>query len=527
MATTHVTPRASSEVPLSPVWAPRRQDIPMYLVAALVVLPILLVRTIWFPFPIGDGGLFALMSELIGRHGFHVPAHVPYYGLHGVPFAYPPLAFYVMAVFTRVVYVDPLFYIRFAPLVLMAIFIPVFYTFARTVLQSRVGALAATVLLLTSPEFLGGNGETAGFVRLLALIFAFLTFLAASSAFKTGSWSATGSASILLGLTAMTHPEAVAFAGITLVCLVLGTESRARAVSRLVVILLGGVIVSSPWWGVVIHRFGLATLVDPLRSHGGMAPHAAAYPLSPLRFLETFTVPHWYYVLLAVPRYALAVVGLALCLWARRWFLPALFVALFAFAPLRTVYLCVAAALLGGYALDVVLPVVRRSSVTGLPSWSGPLVVACILGLASAQSAGFLLFSFHTAHLRGIDLQTASWIRTHTAPSSTYLLVESGEPEGEWLPYLTHRTQVPSVWGAEWTSHNARDGEMQTEIGTCATSQSPACVRRVMRDYRLRPDYLVTRRDRYPALYHRLLTSGAWRVVYANSSYGVLRRAAA
>jgi len=47
--------------------------------------------------PVGEAGLYALMSELVVANRFALPSEVPFYGPGGIPFAYPPVAFCLAA----------------------------------------------------------------------------------------------------------------------------------------------------------------------------------------------------------------------------------------------------------------------------------------------------------------------------------------------------------------------------------------------------------------------------------------------
>ena len=45
--------------------------------------------------PFRLGGLFVEFSEQIAQNGFRFPVTIPYYSEGGIPFAYPPLGFYL------------------------------------------------------------------------------------------------------------------------------------------------------------------------------------------------------------------------------------------------------------------------------------------------------------------------------------------------------------------------------------------------------------------------------------------------
>ena len=53
---------------------------------------------IGFKVPFDLGGLFYQMSIEIIKNGFLLPVSIPYYYPGGLPFAYPPLPFYIQAI---------------------------------------------------------------------------------------------------------------------------------------------------------------------------------------------------------------------------------------------------------------------------------------------------------------------------------------------------------------------------------------------------------------------------------------------
>ena len=69
-------------------------------------------------FPINDGGLFYTMMRAIQANGFRLPETIHYNGLN-IPFAYPPLGFYVGAALSTVLHVDPLLVLRWFPAIVL------------------------------------------------------------------------------------------------------------------------------------------------------------------------------------------------------------------------------------------------------------------------------------------------------------------------------------------------------------------------------------------------------------------------
>jgi len=87
----------------------------LQLFVAAVVLPLYLINSFRFDTPVGYAGLFSLFSDALRQNNFIIPFNVPFYGPGGVPFAYPPLGFYLTAVLTKITKLSMFQYLRWAP----------------------------------------------------------------------------------------------------------------------------------------------------------------------------------------------------------------------------------------------------------------------------------------------------------------------------------------------------------------------------------------------------------------------------
>jgi hypothetical protein len=71
----------------------------------LIVFTLALFVYFTYPFtnhyPMGYAGLYNEISDAILENSFFLPMRIPYYGPNGIPFAYPPLAFYLEALITK------------------------------------------------------------------------------------------------------------------------------------------------------------------------------------------------------------------------------------------------------------------------------------------------------------------------------------------------------------------------------------------------------------------------------------------
>ncbi len=146
--------------------------------AVLVGLLVRLSFVVASGFPLNDGGLFYAMSEDLWRAGYALPLHTSCNSA-GIPYAYPPLAFYLAALLRDVLAVNLLDVLRFAPLLLKTLAIGSFILLARSLLPARVAVLFAVYAFALFPSFqweiMGG-----GLARSLGLLFAIVAVLGRS-----------------------------------------------------------------------------------------------------------------------------------------------------------------------------------------------------------------------------------------------------------------------------------------------------------------------------------------------------------
>ncbi len=148
----------------------------MVLVAAALILGIFMRLVYLFQddFPLNDGGFFYTMVRDLQANRFLIPA-VTQYNLSDLPFAYPPLAFYLTGFLNSFFGFDLFSLMRWLPLVFNILAIPVFYHFAKQLFKDPIRAGLATLffaLLKPGYEWLIMGG---GLTRSPALFFSLLT----------------------------------------------------------------------------------------------------------------------------------------------------------------------------------------------------------------------------------------------------------------------------------------------------------------------------------------------------------------
>ena len=86
-----------------------------------------------FPFdePFRLGGLFYEFSRQILLNNFAFPETIPYYSAEGIPFAYPPLSFYVQAILIYLFNPTLFFTVNLLPPLITTLSLPAFYWMIR------------------------------------------------------------------------------------------------------------------------------------------------------------------------------------------------------------------------------------------------------------------------------------------------------------------------------------------------------------------------------------------------------------
>ena len=124
-------------------------------------------------FPLNDGGLFWQMAQEIRENGYALPAFTGY-NFERIPFAYPPLGFYVTALVSDIFGISPLQAVRVLPALWSIAAAVAFWFLAREILRSQFAAALATLLWVLLPYtwewFVMGGGLTRSSGKFFALL---------------------------------------------------------------------------------------------------------------------------------------------------------------------------------------------------------------------------------------------------------------------------------------------------------------------------------------------------------------------
>jgi len=434
-----------------------------YFIAALILFigvairctHLFLIDFVHEPFRLG--GLFIAFADEIASHNFRLPVTIPYYSSEGIPYAYPPLGFYVEAVLLKI-FPNQIFAIaNVLPPVISILALGLaarfFHAWAGDWDLRSLSALTAYALL---PNAFFNQIEAAGLAEAfgsLALIVYFMLIFAYQ---QKNNLTYALYAGLGLALCVISSPGSAL--GATLVSLAFALdillsvrwEQKAQPYLRLLLVGITGIALSAPYWFSVAVNHGMDIFFTPVGMQYEVNGETALlgklqYSWFTYSAIQQDGVYFWSAAIL---------LGIGWLIWKRKFFLPLTFLILFS-VPRENAWLTAfpAAWLISYGVTDVLVPIVKSLSALNMP------VKLRILQV----SFGFIIFSMILQAFELINLQVRSenW-KLESAkiealrevreiiPSSAPVIVLGNGGLREWSPYLLQREVLNTEFGLEW-----------------------------------------------------------------------------
>jgi hypothetical protein len=453
------------------------------------------------PYPLNDGGLFVRMSQDLVANGFSIPATSTYNG-EAIPFAYPPLGFFLTGALVRLTGASAVDLLHFVPALIATACIPAFYTMAAELLRSRWrGAIAAATFALLPRSYLwlivGG-----GITRSLGLLFALMAIAAGVRMMRSHRMLDVVMTAVLSGLTLLAHPQAAVFLGLSLLTLfgfhVFRGDAR-RALTNLVAAGFGAAVIASPWILSVVMRHGWAPLLSAGQSGldltaGGSALLALAFTDAPVFDLLT----------------ALGVLGIFLRIARRQWMIPLWLVLAVVVDPragttFATVPLSLSVVPVVGEILQRMVPGPRDAPAT---LETEPIPRLIFRHRAQAVLLALVLFAgLRTTARTAVDPESPlfglsqdqttamSWVQKNLDPGENVAVVTGKTWEvdylSEWFPIISGHRSIATVQGSEWTGRDHFVARLAAyrQLQQCATL-TDSCVIEWARSWHLSAPYI-------------------------------------
>jgi hypothetical protein len=469
------------------------------------------------PYPAYGAGLYVRMAREIVAHGYGLPVRVSGYTADGVPFAYPPLQLYVLAVALDLG-ADPVALARLLPSVGAIAALGPTYLLARDYTASRPAGAFASVAVALNPQLVQWHLSAGGVVRAFAFCYAMFAIYAGYRVFETGSVRAVAAGVVGVAATLLSHPTYALFVVASYLLLWATRDRTVGGVVRGAVVGLGGVAIATPWLVRTVATHGPGVFGAAAGTHGGVGGGVATLVEgAPFTLLP-----------LAGAAYLLVV--------ARDRFLPAWTVAVaLLFAQPRFSF-TVGSVVLAAVAADVGR---RRDTPDGRAAGgvdrNAALAVVCLV----AVSAGGGAYLAHEMTLAGdpstpefLDdeaVDAMAWAAAGTPPDAAFVVVGDA---AEWFPALADRTILVGPWGVEWRGPAPYDAQMDAYV-TVSRCRGVDCVESAVAAVDGDPEYVYLPKGRYTirgepvegadSLDRSFERSAAWDLAYENEGVVVYR----
>lgn len=523
------TRRARTEATVLDLVVEHGRWLALPLAAGLLVYAIYLLT---HPYPAFGAGLFMQMAEEVAQNGYRLPTTIPYYTAEGIPFAYPPLAFYLAAAIQDLTGVGALTLSRLLPGIITVCYLVPAYLLGVVSLRTRPRAAFAATLVAVTPTIFQWHIGAAGFVRALAFLFMLAGLVAGVQLFRSRDAAWIAPAMACFALTILSHPKYVVFYVLSYVVFWAFYDRSVRGLANGALAGVGGIVLTAPWWGQVVATHGADVFFQAAGTH-----REVGNVLLSLQTLITYrfvgpNVPWFLFAWRILP-----FVGAAWLLTERRYFLPTWLVATTMFVGESRFVFLVGALVTTVFCFDGLVPTLhdRVSAERAARIATAALLVVAGSGLAigSAFAASELDAHAGTAtlpqYVDGDDLQAMEWVSEETASDADFVVLGDA---GEWFPYFTHRTNLISPWGVEWRGDRAFSHQTGLFIHTSHCWWAN-CLTVAFARNDVRPDYLYVPKESYtikgttkqprPTLLSSLRSSDRYEVVYENEGVAIFR----
>lgn len=457
----------------------------VYTILGLAILFGVFVRV--FPallsdFPINDGGMFAVMMRDLQANNFLLPTFTTY-NLANIPFAYPPLAFYIGALL-QIFGISETQILIWLPAFLSSLTIPLFYLLVFQLTKSRIHAsLAAMFFALTPGNYvwlLMGGGLT----RALGTCFLILAIYFVHRAYQESNIKITTFAIIFCSLTVLSHPQMALIATVSSFIFLLFAVRMKKSILHATIIAFGTLLFTSIWWVNIISQHGFDVFISAGQS-GNLRASLTAL-IENLFSIQTFLPFATIFRILGLTwliykkRFDLLIWGFSLYLIDQRS------------APILTSFLF---PILSAFGFADVLPAFinwfRNKKFTPLPYEKLFNHHASSMTLLGITFYLFIECGFHAFVIRNLTLPNEArevmiWIKENTTPENSFLILTGREdvmtdPVQEWFPALAERHSETTLQGLEWTLQNEFENRwnqlaelQQCEDLICVNNQAQA-----------------------------------------------------
>ncbi len=448
-------------------------------------------------FPLNDGGMFFSMTKDILSNRFSLPAFTSYNGGQ-IPFSYPPLPFYLLAILSKLSGISIIKWMQFLPAFISTLTIPAFYLLCRSIIKSQELAGVSSIAFALLPRsfiwlIMGG-----GISRASGLFFAFLALSAIYLLFSQQDKHFLLPAILWSALVVYSHPEIAWFVCSSAIFFGIIHLKQKKTIFLGIVTALGVIFLTSPWWVTILRQ-------------NGFRPWLTAFQVESRDFSTVIRLILFSYTEEPFTQLlgALAILGLITNLVRRKYLLAAwmTIIVLLSFRNEAFLLMMPVAIFAGTAIYEVLIPGFLRFSRAqnidndeiGLQKSLNQKPVQILLGI-------LLVYSFISAYgiqfrasaalssLEPNERQAMAWVAEHSQAEDRYILVTGRtdwevDSTTEWFPALTGRVSAATVQGKEWLPGYANVITLYHQVQECAQTGID-CIQKLSTNFRFNYVYI-------------------------------------
>lgn len=414
--------------------------------------------TLMVGFPVTDGGLFYVMVKALQANHYILPKFVAYNGI-SIPFAYPPLGFYVTALVSDVFRLPLIEAFRWIPAAGSLIFTIAFFPMASAILRSQLKGTLATVFFALLPRSVSWYIMGGGITRVWGHFFLMLILWSAYKLFTTPSRKYLALTILFGSGVVLSHPEASMHTVFLCLVLWLFYGRSKEGIKNALLTALGIILLTSPFFLTVVSRHGFAPYLNAAQT-------GFQSPLAWVAILTGSFADEKFVTLIS----ALALLGLVM-IFARREFLLAVWLFLPAIVNPRSAasISIIPWAMLASIAFaDVILPglvALKEKAQDGFDfeaNWSALFMKSGGIKIALTALIFYAFFGavlsdqvYPKVSLTASDRAALGWVAENIPQGSRFAIL-TGETEAfadsvaEWFPVLTESVSLSTIQGYEW-----------------------------------------------------------------------------
>lgn len=436
-------------------------------------------------FPAYGAGLYMVIAERIVASGLGNLTVIPHYTARGVPFAYPPLVFYMLALIRSSFDIGPFSLTKILPAIFTVGYLIPTYLIARDELRSRSRAALVCVLIASNDEILRWHLSAGGVVRTVAFFFALCTIYAGIHTFESGDRRWLITASVGFSLTVLTHPTYALFVVITYLTLWVTRDRSPCGLMRGAIVGVAGIVFSAPWWLPVLLIHGSGVFLAASGTHGGIG---GGLELA----INSLTV--WN---------ILPLIGVVVLFLDGSPFLPIWYLALLVGIadPRFTNFIGILALVTAvGRVVDGRTPIGEWHGFQGSDVQRRRQLYVIVFALCLISSNAYLYQEMTNDQdtltpnfVNEGKLTAMQWAQTNTPSDASFVVLGD---VAEWFPMVTHRTILIGAWGVEWRSSEAYNRQYN-DFSNVTRCKSTHCVEYYTQKVDVRPDYVFIPKGNY------------------------------